>query len=81
MLGWGGSRSALDVGGVDIGQGSVGLEVEEEEDIKVAEVVEEEGEGEMHLILPVGVVDTEEIEDMEEVMEKIIAGITMVEDL
>jgi len=55
--------------------------VEEEEDIKVAEVVEEEGEGEMHLILPVGVVDTEEIEDMEEVMEKIIAGITMVEDL
>jgi len=29
----------------------------------------------------VGVVDTEEIEDMEEVMEKIIAGITMVEDL
>jgi len=81
MLGWGESRSALDVGGVDIGQGSVGLEVEEEEDIKVAEVVEEEGEGEMHLILHVGVVDTEEIEDMEEVMEKIIAGITMGEDL
>lgn len=81
MLGWGESLSALDVGEVDIGPESVGLEVEEEEDIKVAEVVEEEGEGEMHLILRVGVVDTEEIEDMKEVMEKIIAGITMVEGL